>query len=65
MHLQLFSEWNSRWRVTELLIGNKSDAELESYKNVNRKLNNLLNSQIQTPKALIISLGEPVFCYTE
>jgi len=63
MHLQLSSEWNSSWRVTELSIGNKSDAELEKYYiNINSKLNNLLNSPIQTPKALIISLGEPVLC---
>jgi len=63
MHLQLSSEWKNSWCVTELSRGNKSDAGLEkNYKNMNRKLNNLLNSLTENPKALILSLGESVFC---
>jgi hypothetical protein len=50
----MHSEWKSSWRLAELSIGNTPDAELEkNYKNTNRKLNNLLNSLIENPKALV------------
>ena len=63
MQAQLSSEWKSSWRLTELSIGNVSVAELEkNYKSINRKLNNLANSLTETPKAVILSLGEPVLC---